>query len=315
LHQINLQPPAPVLESTNSVIPEIQVSTHQVPCGQHSIFDRDYDVTEFERAVYLIINYHSHWDGGYSHALSYRMIADKLGVKHRSQVVRAVKSLIAKGWLSIDRQRLTDGANIYKITHHNCLPEQVPLDADQRPQKCAIPHGEGSAVVLVEEGKLSWRAMVQWFVSKIFSDWRTGIVQMSIRMANDLMSFCMQTICDNAKKLTQIGLFKRLSARNAMSEYQIYPQPYPEKHERQARQWYEKPLPLINGYYYAYNRRWRFSRENLRVQMEDVCGKWRYASMSELLEINPQIHRAFTEYIDRLARMMQDSNLYTTARC
>ena len=283
---------------------QVQVSTHQVPCGQYSIFDIETasDITEFERAVYLVINEHSDWDKGESHGLSYQRLADLLNIKHRSQVVRAVQSLIAKGWLSIDRQRKKDGANIYRITHHKCPPEHMPRDKDGRPKKCAIPRDTGSPTRLVAEGKLDWRAMVQWIVNKINSNWITGIVEMTVRKANELLSFGMHTIIDNTRRLIEVGLLERLSAKNEPGEFQLYPMPYPDRKKR-AEPKYDRPMPLIKGWFYSFNKRWRFNRDTFEVQKEDVGGEWRYSTMDELRNINKAIYKDFQHL--QTARILQ----------
>lgn len=275
-----------------------QESTHQVPCGSYSIFDVEISksVTEFERAVYLVINEHSNWELGISHALSYQKLADLLNVRHRSQVIRAVKSLIDKGWLRVEAQRKSDGANIYKITHHLCKPEDIPLDRDNRIQKCAVPSGEGSPTRQLEEKKIDWRVMVDWFVKKINSDWVTGIVEMTVREANNLVRFSRQTICDNARKMAESGLVRRISAKFRASVFQLIPKPYAERRER-AECKGPRPLPKIQGWFYSYNKRWRFHEDTLELMMEEPGGRWRYTNMEELYAINPKIHRAFKEYM------------------
>ena len=289
-------------------VPDVQVSTQQVPIGPHSIFDSPEELTEFERACYLVMNEHSNWDTGITHALSYKRLANLLNVKHRSQVIRAVQSLINKGWVRVEAQRKSDKANIYKLTHHQCEPEDVPLDADNRPKKCAVPRGDGSASRLVAEGKLDWRAMVQWFVKKVNSNWVTGIVQMTVREAGNLLNFSLQTICDNVKKLTDCSLLERRSQKNQASEFQLYPKPYPDRKERTEYMWDKQPLPLIEDWYYSFNKRWRFHRETLMLQMQDEIGKWRDSSMSILMDINLKIYRDFREYMDHLAYLHLNIN-------
>ena len=284
-------------------VPDIQVSTQQVPIGPHSIFDPPEELTEFERACYLVLNENSNWDTGITHALSYTRLANLLNVKHRSQVIRAIRSLINKGWVSVETQRKIDKANVYKLTHHKCEPEDVPLDADNRPQKCAVPRGEGSASRLVAEGKLDWRPMVQWFVQKVNSDWITGIVKMTVREAGNLLNFSFQTICDNVQKLVDCSLLERLSKKTQASVFQLYPKPYPDRRKRAEYMWDHKPLPLIKDWYYSYNKRWRFHRETLILQMEDEAGMWRDTSMPVLMSINMKIYRDFREYMDQLTQI------------
>lgn len=296
------------MTTQNNLVPEIQETTMQVPCGAYSIFDRETaaDVTEFERAVYIVINEHSNWEYGESHGLSYQRLANLLNVKHRSQVVRAVKSLIAKGWLVVDRQRKRDGANIYRLTHHKCPPDKVPVDSDGRPKKCAVPFKDGSPTRLLADSTLDWRAMVQWIMSKINSDWITGVVEMTCREADRLLRFGMRTIIDNTKKLIEVGLLERLTAKNEASVFQLFPKPYPERKERKERKCKEKPLAFVKGWYYSYNKRWRLNRETEQVQCEGVDGGWQNSNMQELLNINPKIHVAFNKTLVYKRRAEKD---------
>lgn len=294
---------APELQIVDRIddIPEVQESTMQVPCGQHSIFDLEsHELSAFDISVYLIVNQRGNWDTGVSHGLSYQEIANALGIKHRAQVGRSLKRLIQAGFLKQIGTRKSDGAIIYQVIHHNCAPEDVPLDKDGRPQKCAVAIGKGSPMQLMAAGKLHWRLMLQWVTQKINSDWISGVAKTVRREFEKLIRFSTQTICDNYKKLCDIGLMQRLSKPHQVSEYQLYPGPYPKRRER-AEYKGKRPLPLIGNWYYSYNKRWRFHKETLLLQMEEVDGRWRHASMSELLEINSNIYRDFREYMDAVS--------------
>ena len=287
-------------------IPEIQESTHQVPCGKYSIFDPDMKVPEFNRAVYLRLNEHSNWDTGITRPVSNRDLAKLLNVKCGSQVNRAIKWLIKEGWLKIEGQRKSDGTHFYRLVHHKCAPDKVPLDKDNRPQKCAVPMGRGSATALLAEGKITWRVMVDWFVKKVHSNWITGVVEMTCREANKLLRFSLQTICDNAKTMCEVGLLERLSEKCQASVFQLFPKPYPERRER-ADYKGKKPLPLIKDWYYSYNKRWRFHKDTLQLMKKDFDGKWLDTEMSELLEINPKIYKDFREYMDTYSSDMMEN--------
>lgn len=234
-----------------------------------------------------------------THALSNQEIADLLNVKHREQVNRAIKWLIRKGWLKVEGKR-KDGTFFYKVIHHNCAPDEVPLDKDGRPQKCAVPMGSGSATVLLADGQISWRMMVQWVVHKVHSDWVSGIVESTVRETSKLVRFSLQTICDNAKKLGECGLLQRLSGKFRASVFQLFPKPYPDRKER-AEYKGPKPLPRIKDWYYSFNRRWKFHSATLHLKMQELGGRWRDSTMEELFRINPKIHRDFRYYMDGLS--------------
>ena len=86
-------------------IPEIQETTQQVPCGAHSIFDPAQKVPAFNKALYIVVNEHSNWDTGVSHALSLRRLAELLNVNSHSQVHRGLQWLIEHGWLKVEGKR------------------------------------------------------------------------------------------------------------------------------------------------------------------------------------------------------------------
>ena len=162
-------------------IPEIQETTYQVPCGVHSIFDPDQKVPAFNKALYLVVNEHSNWDTGVTHALSLRRLAELLNVKSHSQVHRGLQWLIEHGWLKVEGKCKSDGAYFYKIVHHKCDPQDTPTDRDGRPQKCAVPRGKGSPRQLLADGEITWRIFVDWTVRKIHSCWTSGFVSMAVR--------------------------------------------------------------------------------------------------------------------------------------
>ena len=294
--------------SVTPEIPEIQETTQQVPCGKHSIFDPDEQVPAFERAVYLKVNEHSNWDTGVSHALSLRRLAELLNVNSHAQVHRGLKWLIENGWIEVEGKRKSDGAHFYKVIHHKCEPKDTPVDRDGRPQKCAVPTGKGSASQLLADGEITWRIFVDWTVRKIHSCWTSGIVSLAVREAAKLMKFSFKTIAENAKRMTELGMLKRLSPKFRLSEYQMYPQPYPERKERKPEECIsKKAMKLIKGWYYSFNGLWRFNKETFDIQMRED-GRWRYSNHDELYRINKHIHRDFCVSIHHLTRLQEDAS-------
>lgn len=300
----NAQLPLPIPEFNE--VSDIQETTHQVPCGNYSIMDPDLSIPEFNRAVYLKLNEISNWDTGITRPVSNRDLAKMLNVKYASQVNRAIKWLIKNGWVKIEGQRKSDGTNFYRLVHHKCAPDEVPLDKDNRPQKCAVPMGRGSATQLLAEGKITWRVMVDWFVKKVHSNWITGVVEMTCREANKLLGFGLQTICDNSKTMREVGLLERISEKCQASVFQLFPKPYPKRRER-ADYKGKKRLPLIRGWYYSYNKKWRFHKDTLRLMKKDFDGNWIDAGMSELLEINSKVYKDFREYMDVCSSDMMEN--------
>ncbi|MYB66043.1 hypothetical protein F4X73_15235 [Candidatus Poribacteria bacterium] len=287
-----------------SEVPEIQETTHQVPCGKHSIFDPDEKVPGFVRVVYLQMNEHSNWESGVTHALSLRHLAKSVNVKNHSQVHRALQWLIENGWILVKGKRKSDGAYFYQIVHHKCDPQDVPVDRDGRPQKCAVPTGPGSPSQLLAEGKITWRVFLDWTVRKIHSCWTSGIAKMAVRDTAKLAKLSVKTIAKNAKKMMEIGLLKRLSPKFRLSEYQMFPKPYTNRRERTPEPCAsKKAMKCINGWYYSYNGLWRFHKQTFHIKMQEHGGRWRDSNSEELANINRSIYKDFCQYMQRLARL------------
>ena len=306
-NQVQSVQPEEQLSLFDNVTLGIQESTMQVPCGAYSILDPALKVPAFNQAVYLIMNWKSQWEYGITHAISNSTIGKCLGVKCKSQVNRAVKWLIKHGWVEVEGKRKSDGAFFYKLTHHNCEPHQVPLDKHNLPKKCAVPMGIGSAFEKVAQGLIKWRVLVQWVISKIHSDWETGRLFLTVRETLNMVRFTAKTIIANTKAMIENNLLVKKSANYRAGEYEIKPSPYLKRRTRQLDK-HKVPgaLPYINGWYYSFNKQWRFQRGTHRLQMRPhELDKWRDTSIYELERINPKIHRDFLssmEALDAIAR-------------
>ena len=221
-----------------------------------------------------------------------------------SQVHRALQWLIEHGWLTVEGRRKTDGAYFYRVVHHKCDPQDTPVDKDGRPQKCAVPKGAGSPSQLLADGKITWRVFVDWISRKIHSCWTSGIVSLTVREASKLMRFTAKTISENAKKMMELGMLDRLSAKFERSEYQMFPKPYPDRRERTPEECMtQKAMKLIKGWYYSFNGLWRFEKETFRLQMREHDGRWIESNLEKLYRINKSIHHDFTDYMCHLSKL------------
>ena len=285
-----------------------QVSTHQVPCGPHSLIQemRALKAPMFFVQVYLVINYRSNWEEGNSHALSFRDIARDLGVLKRnkkgnwtgiSRVANAVRWLVENGWL-IANQRGCGMPNTYQIIHHKCEPHEIPLDDDGRPKKCATPRGEGSAFQKMFDGEITWQACLMHVVAKVVSDWTSGAVRFTIEIAREWLRFSKQTICDLRKELLKNGLFEEIGNRARGFIANILPLPYKERRRRAEKVAKgAKGMRCDGKFYYSYNELWRICRTtgDIQARQETKGDGWRFASEYELKRINGKIHRDFME--------------------
>lgn len=157
-------------------VPDIQESTCQVPCGDHSIWDalEAGEVTRAECWVSQVINKHSNWESGRSHAKSYSGLSTSAGMP-RASVIACINSLVEKGWIQKSvRNKLEkhyqNTANTYHLTHYKCEQHAIPLDKDGCPLKCAVPTGQGSVYQMVEDGVIHWKEALYWLRSKIESE-------------------------------------------------------------------------------------------------------------------------------------------------
>ena len=202
-----------------------QKSTFQVPCGEHSIFYalKDREVTPFQSVVYFILTYYSNWETGKTHGMSYTRISELLHVK-RPRVIAAIDGLIENGWLEKKvRNKIASAkynqqtANTYRLIHHKCEPEEVPLDEDGCPKKCAMPRGEGAAVERMFAGEISWQACLYWHVAKLLSNWTSGVVEFTIKTAREWTCIGRDRLYKIRKKLSEIGLLERLSKKFSLA--------------------------------------------------------------------------------------------------
>ena len=154
---------------------EFQADTMQVPCGQHSILWAlgEKEVTAAEAIVYLALNHGSSWNSGMTWCTPGRYLAGLLGPGMSVRYTRSVlKRLIEKGWIiaiPMSGRRVR-----YRLVHHLCDAEDVPLDRDGKPLKFAVPRGDGGPFERLFAKDISWKACLVWIVNKLYSDWKTG---------------------------------------------------------------------------------------------------------------------------------------------
>lgn len=291
---------------------QTQKSTHQVPWGPHSLLyeGRSLQAPSFAIMVYLFINYFSKWETGHSHGLSLKRIATGLGIYRqnakgqwtgKSRVSNAIAWLVKHGWLE-KNIRGNGKPNTYVITRHNCAPDEVPIDKDGRPQHCAMPYAEGSPVQKMIEGKISWEACLYHFIAKAVSDWKEGLVRITIREAQKWLRFSRQKIVDIRKSLLENGLLEEIGNRFRGFTARILPKPY-EKRVSRMEQDAAKGMRSDSRYFYSYNELWRICRLTGDFQTVKTSGGWRFAGERELEETNRSIYRDFMNMHHTIQRL------------
>ena len=284
-------------------VPDTQESTCQVPCGEHSIWDalEAGEVTRAECWVYQVINKHSNWEGGRSHARSYSELATYAGMS-RASVIGCINSLVEKGWIEKSvrntlEKHYQNTANTYLLIHHKCERHEIPLDKDGCPLNCAVPTGQGSVYQLVEDGVIDWKEALYWLRSKIESDWVTGIARMTIAQAKKLLRMTTKTICAIRRKLARVGLLERISKPFTAFICQLFPKPY--KTRRKRRRENPKGMRSDGEFYYSFNGRWRVSRKDGHIEtLIEGSSTWRHANEFECEAANKKIYKDFKVYID-----------------
>ncbi|MXV82337.1 hypothetical protein F4Z98_03105 [Candidatus Poribacteria bacterium] len=272
---------------------QTQLSTMQVPCGDHSIFDalEQGKVSVGEVGVYLAINKRSNWESGQSHGISYSTLRDDTGIP-RSTVLKYVKSLVDDGWLE-KNVRGGNQPNTYKVIHHKCPPLETPQDKDGLPKKCAMPAGEGSPYELMRARKIDLKSFVAWCVAKIHSDWTSGLVAFTIRQAQKALHIATQTICDIRRTWQETGLAEQVEGRTL----QLLPKPYEKRRTRRREN--PKMMRCDGDFYFSFNERWRVNRHTGQIQtLIEGTSKWRHANEFECEDVNAKIYKDFKPIIE-----------------
>ena len=280
-------------------VPDVQASTCQIPVGEHSIFyaARDRELPTGAVAVYLVLNESSRWSTGWTHHLSYSEIAKRMGGSmSRSMVVAHIQTLINNSWIA-ETNRHENKGNTYRLVHHKCDPMDAPRDKDGLPLHCAMPRSTGSAYEKLANGEISYQSFLYWHLLKMLSDWATGVVSLTYAQTREWLAFAGSTISNIKKELERVGFFQRLSGRFQTFVCQLFPKPYPKR--RRRRHDNPKSMKLIDGFYYAFNEKWRVSRETGEIHTKvEGTNKWRHASEYELENANKKIFNDFKPILE-----------------
>lgn len=254
-------------ESTLGVFVDIQTDTMQVPIGMFSMLQAAMEGTQksFEAMTYLAYNAFSNWDFGLSHSKSIRDIGKLFSVSH--QYVQQTVKRLEKKWMHRVSGKGKKGK--FELMHHFCERENVPLDADGRPLKCAMPRGEGGIFERLAAGDIHWKAAFIWILLKVNSDWRTGETNpTSITVLQKWTRFGRADIIKFLNQLEAAGMLKKLEREpNAAQVYQLYPRPYKKKRERQPEQ--ERPVKEMyrkGDWRYSFSRQYRINVKTDEIQ-------------------------------------------------
>ena len=150
----------------------------------------------------------------------------------RSYVVKNTASLNNKGWIETIDEDNPLGYR-YRLRHHLCDPEEVPVDRDGKPLKFAVPRGTGGPLERCFDGDISWKATLAWISLKLRSNWKASedtagqtesatLLELSKRIRISLRNY--QNLIT---ELTQAGMLERLTPKSQAAIFQLYPMPFP----------------------------------------------------------------------------------------
>ena len=283
---------------------EFQSDTMQVPCGEHSILWAlgEKEVTAAEAIVYLALNHGSSWNSGMTWCTPSRYLAGLLGPGMSVRYTRSVlKRLIEKGW--IIAIRMSGNRRRYRLVHHLCEKEDVPLDRDGKPLKFAVPRGDGGPFERLYAEDITWKACLVWILHKLYSDWKTGETYPCTTL--DFAKRCRlssKTMIPLTKQLVEADMLHRLSQPQEKSVFQLYPKPYLEPVARE-----DKPRSPIaddgvtsdGKFWYSSKGKYRCCRETLKLEfrVNRMSEKWKLVRDADRQKIPPAVTLEFECHI------------------
>ena len=263
----------------------------QVPRGQYSVLSElaKGNLTNAEAIIYLCLNHGSTWNSGLTWNLSVRYLSNLLSPgMSRSYVQKTAASLNAKGWIeAIDRDN--SSGNQYRLKHHLCDDEDVPIDKDGKPLKFAVPRGPGGPLERCFDGDISWKAALAWIVLKLRSNWKADEDTAGQTEKATLLELSKRCRMKNAgfqnilTELTEAGMLQRLSPKSQPAIFQLYPKPFPKSTNLKPkirREWIKgKEMKHDDEYWYSDNHQYRCPRDDdRRVERRQRGGTWKRVS-------------------------------------
>ena len=290
---------------------EFEADTMQVPRGQSSVLYelRDGNLTAAEAIIILCLNHGSTWNSGATWSMSVRYLSELLNPgMSRSYVHKTATGLNNKGWIkTIDEDN--PSGNRYRIRHHLCDYEDVPVNQDGKPLKFAVPRGSGGPLERCFDGDISWKAALAWISLKLRSNWKAHedtagqtekatLLELSSRIRISLRNY--QNLIT---ELTQAGMLERLTPKSQKAIFQLYPKPYPKAvapTPEIRREWtHGKEMKVDDEHVYSYNHQYRCHVETEAFQQRKRGGVWTRISDYEKYQVMPKaIFRDFERLID-----------------
>ena len=267
---------------------EFEADTMQVPRGQYSILSEleKGHVTSAEAMIYLTLNHGSTWNSGATWSMSVRYVSELLSPgMSRSYVHKIATSLDKKDWIeTIDDDN--PSGNRYRLRHHLCNFEDVPVDQDGKPLKFAVPRGPGGPLERCFDGDISWKAALVWIVLKRRSNWKAHEDTAGQTIAEPLLSiskrcrFSMRVMQSVITELTEQGMLERLSNQRQPAIFQLYPKPFPKpvkptSNRTEIHVFGVGVIEYDGEFYYSRNNQYRCRGEDGEIQRRQQGGMWK----------------------------------------
>lgn len=281
---------------------EFEVDTMPVPRGQSSVLWelRDGNLTAAEAMIYLCLNHGSTWNSGATWSMSGPYLSKILGAgMSRWYVRKTLANLSDKGWIqTIDADN--PSGNRYRIRHHLCEYQKVPVDQDGKPLTFAVPRGPGGPLERCFDGDISWKAALAWTSLKLRSNWKAHedtAGQTEAAKLIDLASrirISLPTYQKLITELTQTGMLERLSNKSQPAIFQLYPKPFPRPVESTPQRRKVRvpgvtdPIDFDGKYYYSRNNQYRCRGEDGEIQRRQRGGMWKRVTDYERGQVMPR---------------------------
>ena len=282
---------------------EFEADTLPVPRGQFSILSEleKGHVTNAEAMVYLCLNHGSSWNSGATWSMSGPYLSKIFGKGMTRQYAQTtLAKLITKGWIiAVDKD--SPSGYRYKLRHHLCDPEDVPVNEDGKPLTFSMPRGPGGVIERLKEGDISWRAALGWIVLKSRSNWKSYEETAGQTKAETLQSIskrCRMKLSgfhSIVNELTVVGMLERLSPKSQPAIFQLYPKPFPKpaapKQSRIAYQWIwvgGLKIKADGEYWYSHNHQYRCNMETTTIEKQQRGGGWKPVSEYHKYQEMPQ---------------------------
>ena len=280
---------------------EFEADTLPVPRGHSSVLWelRDGNLTAAQAMIYLCMNHGSTWASGATWPLSARYLSDRLGkgMSHR-HVRDQVAKLSDKNWIETIDEDNPSGYQ-YRLRHHLCDDEDVPVDKDGKPLKFAVPRGAGGPLERCFDGDISWKAALAWISLKLRSNWKAHadtagqteaatLLELSKRIRISLRNY--QNLIT---ELTQAGMLERLTPKSQAAIFQLYPMPFPKPDASRKPirpEWVKgKAIDTDGDYWFSDNKQYRCPLDDyLAIERRQRGGGWKQVSEYHKYQEMPQ---------------------------